>query len=281
MTAQPPTVESGPEPSGRAGLRLVEWNIAMGLAKKAHPLAGLRPTIAVLPECAHLSQSMPILERLGATDGQWVGSLPNKGLAVFTFDGWTLDVDDSYDPGYPWLLPLHVRGPQHLPLHLRLLAVWEMNQRGKGYESARRQGGARASVEHYTPFLTGEADAVLVSGDFNNAVLWDRPRKTFNFADLIAAYANLGLTSAYHHVNGCEQGEEADPTHWWRRSSDTTFHIDYTFISTPESVTSVSLGAFEDWIAYSDHSPMTLTLDLTTAAKATAETGVSTGMAPR
>ena len=76
LVAEPDTGGSDP-----IAVRLVQWNIAMGVPKKADALASLHPTIAVLPECAELSKVLPVMERIGATGGQWVGSLPNKGLS--------------------------------------------------------------------------------------------------------------------------------------------------------------------------------------------------------
>lgn len=239
-------------------VRLVEWNIAMAVHKKSLALSTLAPDVAILPECADLPSSLPVMQRIGASDGAWVGSLPHKGLAVFTFGDWHLEVDSSYDPGFPWLLPLHVHGPEHL----RLLAVWEMNRRGQGYAASRSVGSVRASLEHYRGFLTGSADSVLISGDFNASTVWDRPGGGRRFVDLVAELESLGLVSAYHRFRDCGLGDEPEPTHWWRRDPSRTYHIDYTFLSTPDSLTEVTVGGYEEWLGHSDHAPMTVTLNL-------------------
>lgn len=249
-------------PQSHIDFTLVEWNIAMAAHKKATALATLSPSIAVLPECADLDKSLPALGAIGATDGLWAGSLVNKGLGVFAFADWSLSLDESYDPGFPWLLPVHLTGPAHI----RLLAVWDMHHRGNGQPEASRAGSARASVSHYAPFLTGDANVIIASGDFNNAVRWDRPRGTHKWADLVALYAELGLVSAYHHTRGCAQGEEPEPTHWWQRNPTKTYHIDYTFVSRPDLITGVSLGSHDTWIAHSDHSPMSVHLRLPVSA---------------
>lgn len=125
-------------------VRVVEWNVAMALQTKAHLLASLHPTVAVLPESAHPDRTRSALEAIGATSIEWIGGNPNKGLSVVAFDGWQLQIDDSYDPGYQWVMPVHVTGP----IHVRLLAVWDMNHRGTGHLAARRLGACRASVDH-------------------------------------------------------------------------------------------------------------------------------------
>jgi hypothetical protein len=98
----------------------------MSLQSKAHLLAKLKPTIAILPESAHPDRTGPALEAIGATSVQWIGSNLNKGLSAVAFAGWKLRIDDSYDPGYHWVMPLHLSGPREI----RVLAVWDMNHRG-------------------------------------------------------------------------------------------------------------------------------------------------------
>lgn len=237
-------------------VRLVEWNVAMSLHRKAGLLASLNPTVAVLPESACTDKTRPALEEVGATSMQWIGGNPNKGLSVVAFGGWQLRIDDSFDPGYQWVMPVHLTGPAHV----RLLAVWDMNHRGNGHQSARRYGACRASMGHYQEFLSGAADLVLISGDFNNSVRWDAPTKSAKFGDFMDQLETRGFVSAYHYHRTSERGNEPDPTLWWTRSINRPYHIDYTFVSRPESIQTVTVGTHVDWIAHSDHSPMTLDL---------------------
>jgi hypothetical protein len=69
-----------------------------------------------------------------------------------------------------------------------------------------------------------------------------------------------GFVSSYHHTRGCERGAEPDPTLWWTRNTDKPYHIDYTFVSRPEAVQTVTVGTHSDWLSYSDHSPVTVDL---------------------
>ena len=48
-------------------VRVVEWNVAMALHRKAGLLADLAPSIAILPETAHPDKTRPALEAVGAT----------------------------------------------------------------------------------------------------------------------------------------------------------------------------------------------------------------------
>lgn len=190
---------------------------------------------------------------------QWIGAGPNKGLLVAAFGDWTLAIDDAYDPGYQWVMPLHVDGP----VQIRLLAVWDMNHRGHGHDSARRLGACRASMEHYADFLSGPADLTIISGDFNNAVYWDKPGGTVKFGDFMDQLESRGLISAYHHQHGCGRGAEPHPTLWWTRNVNKPYHVDYTFVSPASAIDSVTTGMHTEWLAYSDHTPVTIDLQVT------------------
>ncbi len=242
--------------SDTISVRLVEWNVAMSLHCKAHLLAKLNPTVAILPESANRDKTGSALKEIGATSVQWKGSNPNKGLSVVAFDGWKLRIDESYDPGYQWVMPLHLSGPGYI----RLLAVWDMRRLGKGHETARQFGACRASIEHYEGFLSGESDLTVISGDFNNSVCWDKPNKRNNFGDFMDQMKSRGFVSAYHFYHQCERGAEPDPTLWWTRNPEKRYHIDYTFVDRPEAIEAVTVGSHEDWLTHSDHSPMTVDL---------------------
>ncbi|WP_068269120.1 hypothetical protein [Aldersonia kunmingensis] len=234
----------------------------MALHRKTHLLAALEPTIAVLPESSSSAQTKSALEAIGATSVAWIGGNPNKGLSVAAFGDWQLRIDGSYDPGYQWVMPVHVTGPAHI----RMLAVWDMNHRGSGYQSALDFGSCRASIAHYEEFLSGDADLVLISGDFNNSVNWDKPTKRAKFGDFMDELESRGFASAYHLQRGSERGNEADATLWWTRNSDKPYHIDYTFVSRPDAIDRVDVGAHSEWLAHSDHSPMTIDLRIQTRA---------------
>jgi len=232
----------------------------MSLQTKARHLAKLNPTVAILPESANPDKTGQALKDIGATSlPQWDGANPNKGLLAVAFDGWELRVDDSYDRDYQWVMPLHLTGPRNI----RLLAVWDMSSRGRGYESARQLGSCRASMDHYEGFLSGSSDLTVISGDFNKSVIWDYPKKRTKFGDFMDQLEARGFVSAYHHTHPvCRRGKEPDPTLWWMRNVGKPYHIDYTFVSRPEAITAVTVGSSDDWLAHSDHAPMTVDLQL-------------------
>ncbi len=68
----------------------------------------------------------------------------------------------------------------------------------------------------------------------------------------------------YHRQFEIEQGKEKNPTFFLQRNLNKPYHIDYCFLSAdiPDKVQNVEIGAYENWIAYSDHSPLIIDFDL-------------------
>jgi len=91
-------------------------------------------------------------------------------------------------------------------------------------------------------------------------VYWDKPTKRAKFGDFMDQLEARGFVSAYHSHHRSERGAEPHPTLWWMKNTDTTYHIDYTFVSRPDVVDGVTMGTHADWIAHSDHGPMTVDL---------------------
>lgn len=79
-------------------------------------------------------------------------------------------------------------------------------------------------------------------------------------SDFMDDLESTGFASAYHLDRNYERGAELDPTLWWRRNTESRYHIDYTFVRPADAIQNVNVGADQDWITYSDHPPMTVDL---------------------
>ena len=96
----------------------------MALDRKFAALLRLRPDVAIVCECAEPSR----LVQCGAFEGLsadpvWIGSNPNKGLAVFTYNGYAARLCAPFYPTLRHIAPVHVSGP----VAFNLLAVWAQN----------------------------------------------------------------------------------------------------------------------------------------------------------
>ena len=108
-----------------------------------------------------------------------------------------------------------------------------------------------------------------MAGDFNQNVIWDRPRATErNHSRTITACSEAGLVSVYHEWTGENHGEELAPTIYSRNRTEDgpRYHIDYAFIPREwfPSITSLQVGSYADWVGSkrSDHVPLVIDVDL-------------------
>jgi exodeoxyribonuclease-3 len=243
-------------------MRVVAWNCNMALDRKMDTLLDTEPDVAIVCECAQ-----PERTRARANSSRlehapvWIGQNPNKGLAVFTFNGYTARMSKPYYRTLQYIAPVHISGP----VECNLLAVWAQNASG-GVTRKHQPGPLRMALARYKRFLADRP--AIVAGDLNNNTIWDKPGWRINHTATVKTLESLGLVSAYHTVRGEPQGRETIPTLYWRdRTKDgPTYHIDYVFLPTRwiERVKDLSLGTFEDWCGagLSDHVPIIVDIDV-------------------
>jgi len=234
----------------------------MALDRKIDALLDTEPDIAIVCECA---QPERIRARTKSSrlehDPVWIGQNPNKGLAVFTFNGYTACISKPYYRTLQYVAPVHISGP----VECNLLAVWAQNASG-GVTRKNQAGPLRLALARYKRFLADRP--AIVAGDLNSNAIWDKPGWRINHTATVETLEGLGLVSAYHSVRGEPQGRETIPTLYWRdRTKDgPTYHIDYVFlpIGWIERVKELRLGTFEDWCGsgLSDHVPIIVDIDV-------------------
>jgi len=195
-------------------------------------LDALRPDLAVVAECgaAHLPSERSL----------WCGR--RKGLGVYTSLGEPRLLE-PYVESLRWFLPIAIDGCDEFVL----LAAWAFNHR----DGLDRCSDLSTAVDRYGGLLS--ENEVVILGDLNNNVTWDRVRST-PFADAIAALRELGYVSAYHEYFGEPFGAESRPT--YRHPGGRTYHIDFCFV--PEHWmprVTIELPSLDAWPS-SDHAPL-------------------------
>jgi exodeoxyribonuclease III len=246
----------------------------MALHEKFERLREFAPDVAVVPECA----SPDILRRKAPgfhyADVEWrPGAEQNKGLGVFAFGGTRIRLHETWTPQYPIFLPIEVRGG----VSCQLLAVWAFNRRASKLPYVGPNPPTTSdAVAHYASFL--RAGRGIVAGDFNASVYWDTSGKYASFARLDEQLRELGLTSAYHARSGEVLGAETRATFWQNRDGQSHgYHIDYAYVPTDllPNVTSLSVGKHDDWRPHSDHAPLVIDIDMSTAPALSIATGTA------
>jgi endonuclease/exonuclease/phosphatase family metal-dependent hydrolase len=99
------------------------------------------------------------------------------------------------------------------------------------------------------------SEKVIISGDFNNSVIWDKGNKDSNFRNTNAVLESMGFKSSYHKLNNEDFGQEECATLFHTKKRDKTYHIDYVFLKglNPKKI---EIGSYDDWIKLSDHVPV-------------------------
>ncbi|MGE0846989.1 MAG: hypothetical protein AB7L41_12040 [Flavobacteriaceae bacterium] len=229
----------------------------MALHRKYPALMSLAPDLAIIAECANPDILKGRSENSWIkSNAFWIGHNPNKGLAVFAFNGFQCDLAAEPDVNLRYVLPLRVRSP----VSFNLLAVWAMHA-ASGDLPAQPAGPLPEAVIRYRDYL--ESSPTVIGGDLNNNVIWDKPRlpeRSFkNITDLLG---KMGVRSCYHAVRPEIFGSETEPTLYWRdrKAEGPRYHIDYAFL--PEEwlryQPQITIGKYDDWVGngLSDHVPI-------------------------
>lgn len=226
----------------------------MAFRKKAYLMQVERPDILIIPECEHPDKFIG-LDFL-PTSSVWHGFNKNKGLGVFSFGDYSLKLLDGHDEGIEIVCPISVSVGN---LQFFLLAVWAQQTNDWDY---RHIGQVWKSVYHYEKLLAEHS--CIVIGDFNSNVMWDKNHRIASHTMTVNKLKELRINSAYHNYFAVEHGKENHPTFYLYRHESRPYHIDYCFLSEyfSERLTEVSIGAYDTWKAYSDHTPLIITIDI-------------------
>ena len=237
-------------------LTVMTWNMASRGVRLWDKVEAEGPDIAVLQECprpAEIAARHPDFARRWRTFHEETSN--RSCLLVAVRAGLPAKLHAVPDPTIKFALAVEIG----LPEPLRLLAVHIYNHR------AEKLGGSPtplpdAHARHGAWLRQGRA---MVVGDINNEPSFERfntgPKRAPNrFTEIASTFRDLGLASAWHHLNGEEFGSET--RHTLIRSTG-RYHIDYAWASDGLLAdASCEIGAPDDWTGrgLSDHAPVFL-----------------------
>ena len=220
----------------------------MAFRKKGQLIQIEQPDILIVPECEHPDELISL--NLNATSTLWHGTNRNKGLAVFSFGEYSLSLMDIHNGDIKIVCPISVTGGK---IDFTLLAVWTQKTKDRDY---RHIGQVWKAIHFYEEILTGKK--VIIAGDFNSNAIWDKKHHLASHSMTVKKLSELEIHSVYHNHFSQPQGKEIHPTFYLYRHENKPYHIDYCFVSRyfMERLTTVEVGEYENWKAYSDHSPL-------------------------
>lgn len=234
---------------------MITWNCNQGLNSKINEITKHTPDLMIVQECANIHKLDIENWTIKPSSYLWEGDNQNKGIGVFGFNGLNISQLPFEPNNNKWFIPFEMEGK----LNAKAIAVWAMNHRGN--EVINKIKPSYRTLQH---LLNRDEIYSFIIGDFNNNVIWDKPRALGNFLDIIAFLTEKKLLSCYHSHFNEDFGKETTPTLFWRKSRNKFYHIDYCFALEDliKQITSLCIKNPDEWLEYSDHMPLLIDFNL-------------------
>ena len=241
-------------------MKIITWNCKMKFREEYKLIFPMNPDIIIVQECEDLRNIHFDLFSNIPSDLYWIGSNPSKGLGVITFNNYKISLYNGYDDSFKYILPLLITKKS---ISYNLIGVWTqlVGKGTKDHINYIRQ--FKLSMKTYDSFI--KTNNTIIIGDFNSNLIWEKPKKHIDYDHkyVVEELQKKDIESSYHYFFKEKQGEETKPTFYYHHKEEKTFHIDFCFLSKnlTKKINSVEIGKYHDWIKYSDHVPMIITLD--------------------
>lgn len=222
-------------------MKILSWN-CNGKFREKFSILNFDYDIAIIQECENPKTSNDKNYIKFAKNYIWFGENNNKGLGIFAKD--TIILNNNNWPHYC----LRHFISAEINKSFNILAVW----------------ASKPYIEEYYIYQSINEEKynnkMVIIGDFNSNVIWDKKHQTRNFSNVISKLEKIGLTSAYHFVNKEEYGKETQKTFYLYRHTDKGYHIDYAFADR-DNIKTFKILNENKWLKYSDHIPILLELN--------------------
>ncbi len=237
-------------------MKLITWNCNMAFRKKAEFILACNPDILVIPECENPKKLIFKDSIQPANEIIWFGNNNDKGLGVFSYNGYKLSLLEIYNPDIKIVIPILITSEN---ITFTLFAIWANNPTDNDGRYIEQIGKA---IEYYDSLI--QDNQVILMGDFNSNMIWDKKHRYFNHSKMVKVLESKNIYSLYHSFYKIEHGKEIHPTLYMYRHKQKPYHIDYCFVSQKlaEKLQTVEIGDFDQWIKYSDHTPVIVDFDI-------------------
>ena len=230
-------------------MKIRVWNCNMSFRTKAEFILSEKPDILIVPECEKPEHLNFGLYTQQPTQTIWFGKNQHKGIGIFSYSNYKLELLDIHKPDFKYVLPIAVSNGNE---QFVLFAVW--TQKPETNENYVVQ--IWNAMNYYSDIL--DSEDVIIAGDFNSNTIFDKPTKIATHSNLVKFLMSKRIVSTYHYFYNHRHGLEEHPTHFWKRKFDKPFHIDYCFASSQimMKLKNVQIGNYETWTKHSDHKPL-------------------------
>ena len=234
-------------------INIVSWNCNMAFRRKVQYILNEFTDVLVIQECECINKLNVDKWKIQPTAHYWYGNNLNKGIAIFTFNGFDIDLKYlKYNESFEFIIPMRIFNETH---EFILYAVWTQ----KTYDGHYTRHIFNA-VEYYRDEIISSKSIII--GDYNSNSIWDKTGRKTNHTNFVNMLFKMNLSSAYHCIRKEEQGKESTSTLYFQRKKDRGYHIDYCFMSNEllPNILSFTIGQYDEFIKYSDHMPLFLSL---------------------
>ncbi|MFO1479975.1 MAG: endonuclease/exonuclease/phosphatase family protein [Turneriella sp.] len=233
-------------------MRIVTWNCGGALRNKLQQLQSLNADVYIVQECEDPAVAFEDQAyREFARNYLWTGDLHYKGLGIFTKPELHLELNDWPTRGLKHFLSARINA------EFDLVAMWAHKANSPTF-------GYIGQLWKYLQFHIDKMQNVILAGDLNSNVRWDKWDRWWNHSDVVRELDEADIVSLYHLHRDVPQGSEPEPTFFLRKHADRGYHIDYIFASRPiaRTLNQLAIGETEIWLKYSDHLPVYVDLSL-------------------
>lgn len=233
-------------------MRLISWNCNMAFRNKYEYLEKFNGDLLLIQECENKEKLCEQLPNLVYDQFFWFGENQNKGVGLISCQNYSITINPRYNPEFQYVIPFQTVISNR---KINLFLIWAMPHKTK---SKSYVGQIWNAIHYYESELQEES---ILIGDFNSHVMWDKERRPGNHSGVIKFLAERDIYSLYHIVNNIDAGNEKDATWFMHKNETKPYHLDYCFAS--QSLIQnckMTVGAYTDWIAVSDHMPLCVDL---------------------
>ena len=230
-------------------MKIVAWNCNMSFRTKAEFILAENPDLIIVSECEN-PEKLIFKPHIKQPDNMvWYGDNPHKGVGVFSYGNYKLELLDIHNPQFRYILPIAVSNHE---IKFILFAVWTQ----KPLKTDHYINQIWNAVNYYSDLLDNEN--VIIAGDFNSSFFFDKNKKPVSHTDLVNFLNEKNIISTYHYFHNQPHGNEKHMTHFWQKKIHQPFHLDYCFASKSFflALKNVEVGTYEKWIKLSDHKPL-------------------------
>lgn len=230
-------------------MKLVTWNAAMRFRDKIEKILPFDADLLIVPECEAPEKWKGNKNFQSTHQFLWYGDNPNKGIGVMTLNqNYKIELHPSYNKEFRYIIPLIVSGIDDFIL----FAVWSQNTKKQFYSYI---GQIHLALNYYEALLK---EPCVIIGDWNSNKIFDYIKRVGTHSEVVEFLKNEGIVSVYHSYFNEEHGQESLPTYYFRKERTRPFHLDFVFVSESilKRLSHFAIGAYDDWIEFSDHIPL-------------------------